>query len=742
MLVEILRRKLAICESRVREKKYTQLQYEQNAVLAVSSIYGIELLADNAAACRVRLYDCFCQQYPALFGAACKPAVQQAVQFLLSKNIIQGDALSYHRADNPEVTEIVNQWKSESLIQPNTFFNQSQLLEERDRLVSQLQNNGYFYASKENILFIIDTSFADQALSIDVYLRNPHITNAQGQAQSIPLRQYHIDKIYIYTNVNTTGQLSETHLDTLIYPYTFRDRTTLYYFIYHDHMPLKPQVIARQLFLFHNQLYRTRNIENSYNSLLNLRNFKYINFEFTESDRNDDTTALLDARIRLLTNSRQKFSLSLELNNSSPAGSSLQSGINNGNLGLESLLSYQNKNLFGGAELFKAEGSFLIELPKFLFSNNQEQTQVAAYEQGLNLSLDLPTLLLPFDPNLMWQRSKPHTLISAGANYQDRSYLQRALANVSFGYSWSPKRNVTHQLYPIEMTFARFLRIDPDFWNRIESITNNGRLKYQYSNHFILDARYERIYTTQQINRRENFNYLRLSGEAAGNLLYGLNRLFGGASDSSGIYTILGVPYSQYLRFNGEFKHYHYMGNNQTFVSRILLGIGVPYGNSNKMQMPYEKSFFGGGPTTIRAWHLRRLGPGNFASTHDDLFECTGDMTFVLNLEERFPLIGIIEGALFTDIGNIWLFNDNPELSGGQFTFRSFLPSLAVGVGLGLRANVSILTIRMDVGLPAYDPGYSPDERWRLRHWQEYPWNIRNANLGPLTFNFGIDYPF
>lgn len=647
-----------------------------------------------------------------------------------------------YRADNPEVTERVKQWSADALIQPNTFFDQSQLIEERDRLVALLQNNGYFYASKENILFIIDTSFADQALNIDVYLRNPHIINAQGQSQTIPLRQYHLDRIFIYTNINTTGNNNEGRLDTIVYSYTQRDITTLYYFIYQNEMPLKPQVIARQLFLFHNQLYRTRNIENSYNSLLNLRNFKYINFEFSESEKNNDSIALLDARIRLLTNSKQKFSLSLELNNSSPAGSSLQSGINNGNLGLESLLSYQNKNLFGGAELFKAEGSFLIELPKFLLSNGQEDRHVAAYEQGINLSLDLPTLLLPFDPKLMWQRSKPHTLISIGANYQDRSYLQRALANVSFGYSWSPKRNVTNHFYPIEMTFARFLRINPDFWDRIESITNNGRLKYQYSNHFILNTRYERIYTTQQINRRENFNYLRLSAESAGNLLYGLNKLIGGEVDSSGIYTIVGVPYSQYLRFNGELKHYHYLGEKQTFVSRILFGIGVPYGNSNKMQMPYEKSFFGGGPTTIRAWHLRRLGPGNFTPNHNDLFECTGDMTFVLNLEERFPLAGILEGAIFTDIGNVWLFNSNSEFPGGQFSFQSFIPSLAVGVGFGLRANVSILTIRMDVGLPAYDPGYEPSERWRLPHWQEYPWNIRNANLGPLTFNFGIDYPF
>lgn len=109
-LIEILRRKLDICRQRVTAKQYTQLQYEQNAVLAVSSIYGIELLADNAEACRQRLLDYFVQQYESLFADACKPECVESVRFLLGKNIIQGDALSYHRADHPDEWIVVSEW--------------------------------------------------------------------------------------------------------------------------------------------------------------------------------------------------------------------------------------------------------------------------------------------------------------------------------------------------------------------------------------------------------------------------------------------------------------------------------------------------------------------------------------------------------------------------------------------------------------------------------------------------------
>ena len=98
-LIEILRRKLAICETRVKSKQYTQLQYEENAVLAISSIYGIELLPDNAEACRQRLLACFTEQYHSLFKSKCKDACIEAVSYILSKNIILGDALTYKRVD-------------------------------------------------------------------------------------------------------------------------------------------------------------------------------------------------------------------------------------------------------------------------------------------------------------------------------------------------------------------------------------------------------------------------------------------------------------------------------------------------------------------------------------------------------------------------------------------------------------------------------------------------------------------
>ncbi len=109
-LAEILRRKLRVCRGYVEQGKNTQLEYEKNAVLAVSSMYGIELLPDNATACRERLFRIFSEEYQALYKEGIKPACLDSIRYLLSKNIIIGDALNYHRVDRPDEWIVISEW--------------------------------------------------------------------------------------------------------------------------------------------------------------------------------------------------------------------------------------------------------------------------------------------------------------------------------------------------------------------------------------------------------------------------------------------------------------------------------------------------------------------------------------------------------------------------------------------------------------------------------------------------------
>lgn len=106
-LVEIVARKLAVVKA-----KYTksQLEYERYAAIAVGSVYGIELLADNVLACRQRLFLLFDQQYTQLYETGCKQACREAIRFILRRNILQGDALTLTTVAEPAESIVFSEW--------------------------------------------------------------------------------------------------------------------------------------------------------------------------------------------------------------------------------------------------------------------------------------------------------------------------------------------------------------------------------------------------------------------------------------------------------------------------------------------------------------------------------------------------------------------------------------------------------------------------------------------------------
>jgi hypothetical protein len=107
-LAEILRRKLSVVESRYGK---SQLEFERYAVLAMSSIYGVDILEDNAKECRERLFGIFDERYSSLFKDKCKDECRRSVKFLLVRNILWGDALDF---TNPQTKEpiIFSEWSA------------------------------------------------------------------------------------------------------------------------------------------------------------------------------------------------------------------------------------------------------------------------------------------------------------------------------------------------------------------------------------------------------------------------------------------------------------------------------------------------------------------------------------------------------------------------------------------------------------------------------------------------------
>ena len=143
-LAEILKRKLAVVR-----KKYgkSPLDYEKNSLLAASSIYGVDILQDNVTACRARMFDIWNTEYTAVCKKECDDQTREAVRFILSRNIVCGNALTLKCVDgNGNDTDepiIFSEWAfiTGSMLQRSDY-TFAELLEEDTPQLSLLNGNG------------------------------------------------------------------------------------------------------------------------------------------------------------------------------------------------------------------------------------------------------------------------------------------------------------------------------------------------------------------------------------------------------------------------------------------------------------------------------------------------------------------------------------------------------------------------------------------------------------------------
>ena len=121
-LIEILRRKLAVVKSQYGKSAY---DYERYAVLAVTSIYGVDILQDNVEICRQRLYELWDKAHTANAKTQANEQCREVVRFILRKNILCGDALTMRQSDGKPI--IFAEW---SLVTENQIKRRDYALDE------------------------------------------------------------------------------------------------------------------------------------------------------------------------------------------------------------------------------------------------------------------------------------------------------------------------------------------------------------------------------------------------------------------------------------------------------------------------------------------------------------------------------------------------------------------------------------------------------------------------------------
>ncbi len=639
-------------------------------------------------------------------------------------SISYGDAYRLRKVDFSTRDTALQQYleliRTTTLLKPETRYDEELFEEERERITSELKDRGFYQFSKNYISFSADTTVGAHRVDLYVYINrinenvDPALTN-EGPKRSHAV--YFLRNIYIQTDYDPKNPNAAAPVDTQL--------VNGYYLLgNHPQHFIRDQTLLDCIFVKSGDRYLQRDFDYSYRRLQSLNVFKFVNMLFREVPDDSSGRRQLDVIIQLTPLDKQDFTLETEATHTG------------GNLGIAGSFGYRNKNVFRGAEVFEFRIKGALEaLPNF--SDSLETKRLLffnTYEIGPEVSLSFKKFLLPgFITRSTSRYFNPRSTLTTGFNYQDRPDFRRSILNLSFGYQWRGSTTQRFSVFPFELNSV-YVKPSPGFQARLDSL-QDPRLRYSYENHLITAARFSWLYTDQEIRPNQSFWFLRANFEMSGLVMRGIAPLFNWERNEEGSYVFSGIKFSQYIKPDVDVSYHHILNKNNTLVYRVATGIGLPYGNSRAL--PFEKSFFAGGASSVRAWSARTLGPGSYNESLN--IEQSGDFKFEANVEYRsflLQLFGstILEGAAFVDAGNVWTRNEDASRPGSQFRISTFARELGIGGGLGMRFNFSFFILRLDMAVKLHDPSLDLSERW------VYP--NQKFVIGDIVPNLAIGYPF
>jgi len=420
---------------------------------------------------------------------------------------------------------------------------------------------------------------------------------------------------------------------------------------------------------------------------------------------------------------------------------------------------FKSRNFFKNGENFNLSASGSVGK-----SGDKTISQV-----NYDLTIDFPRFLI-FENSSKSLENK-RSFLSLGSSNQNNIGLDRNSFKFNYNYAWSNSKNY-YNFSPIEIELINNKNIenyfniysnsyeelnliskkytsDPKYFiNNELSIPNGinlfindilnenlvvanddyslvsyieGRRKRLIANNLIIGSSFQISNNYDNRYDKRNFKQWKLKLKSSGNLASLVSK-----KNNQGKKLISDLEFSQFIKMEYSFIRHWDISDNSIFALRYFGGIAVPFGNSDNI--PFSESFFGGGSNDNRAWEVYKLGPGSSGAKNE--FN-EANFKLALNLEYRFKMFGNFNGALFSDIGNIWNIFDDTNESSRSFDGFKDLDELAIGSGFGLRYDSGLFIFRLDMGLKTYNPYLAKNRRW-----------FKDFSLNKAVFNIGLNYPF
>ena len=606
-----------------------------------------------------------------------KYAIQENTPYLIQTLKLQSPDTAIYQALQP--------YQEQSLIQPGSNYDQATLGQERERIYNLLINKGYWDFSKQYISFYVDTTGQNHTVDIATVIALPEA--AQGHIV------YHIDSVVVALE----PQYKLDSVKTLNYEQlTFKNW----------HNNFNPRILASKISLKPSQLYNKTAIIDIQKNLDRLDTFKYIHITH-------DTLSKGHLITYIHTSLANRFQLTNEL------------GIQMSKVSPKPFyeLSLKIKNWFKRLELVTL--STQISVAELVTASNEKRiynTQTFNIDFGLNV----PQFLLPIPSKTQtWlDFYKPFTKLNIGYAFSKRPDYTKKMIQTLLSYNWQGNQHIFFELIPLNIDLIDS-KVSASFDKALQDRKARGDNLYRIYQPSLVSNASLRIILQNQVRPDQviAYTYLELLLESGGTLQNFLDfqKLISKR-----------LTYYKYLRFNIAYIQHIPLYTGTKLAYQVNMGIAYPY-DQYKI-LPHDKYYFAGGPNSIRAWYPRTLGPGSYharvAKHTKQLQEQPGELLLQGNVEIRQQLIGYLEGALFVDMGNIWMLRESIGL-GENFCLDRFYQEIAMGTGVGLRLNFKFFVVRFDVGLKLYDPAKPLGSR------------LFSSNIcKDFTLNIGLGYPF
>lgn len=606
--------------------------------------------------------------------------------------------------DTGQVERRLLELQKSSLLKAGAHFQLSDLGLERQRLVDSLRNEGWFYLSPDHLVFEADTLQSDR--SVQLRLRFKQAVTAADK------RRYRIGRIEVYPDHDARSEGSADQEILVV------DSCKSFIFKESD---LKKKVILDNIRFECGEYFSNEKYRESLFRLLNLQYFKFVNIRFEPSPTAD---SLLVARVLLTPVVPQKVETSFSGVFSPSYYFGVQSGVN-----------WQHRNLFGSGEQLKIgwEGSLLR-------ISDDVDGDYGLFTSDVNIQLTLPQQI----PGLRTRQRNALTATRFSVKHQlyswkfdlgngDKLGINLHSLDGRGGFVWKKNRQgtVTHELTPIgaSLQFSTFSVPGLKDLLLAEIPADKTGTYLQFASFLELRPGYVYQYDNRLGGLRDRYTYFRQVFALRANG-YILPKEIAKAAN-------LGLPLN--LITESNFSQYWNVGNKTVLAWRLGGSAALPINGESYVNL--FDLYTIGGASSVRSFAPRTIGPGATPASDDtgsigtfDIAQHAGTMLLISSLELRQRLGKSWELAVFFDAGNVWLVQaPTAGQSLGAFDPARFYQEIAAGAGAGLRYNLGIFVLRLDLAFPVSKPYLPVGSR-----------AIGQPGFGDaeLRGNFAFGYPF